>query len=712
MASSTPAQPYNSARKVAAAVVAMAAYAAAPVHAQYQQQFGPSQLFPRVFAPTNHSEMPLVMRDAIQSVATGTRLLAVKPRIMGGEQSPLGIYPWGASIGLKGLTPREGHFCGGSFIAPNWVLTAAHCVRPDSANKIQVYGDSNFLETGGKVFPVDRVIIHESYDEDTLENDVALLHVTTRYGGEILRPLAPADAERLAAAGTVAVAVGWGLTAEGTEVRNAERRISVQIVDNPTCNGLASYAGAVTDGMMCVGFPEGGKDSCQSDGGGPLAVGDGKGGRYQVGVASWGEGCGRPMKFGVYARVTTVYPWIMDRLAGKPQPPRKPKPQVAQTSALPATAPAAARTTANTPASTQTRSVGAPAASPPPLQLGPRSLYPQSAATPSDVPIVMRDAQQYLQNRQRLLALKPRIIGGEPAPVNAYPFMASISVRNSNPRNGHFCGGSFVAADWVLTAAHCVKSDQAANIQVYGGSNQLSSGGRVYGVTRVIVHERYDSITQENDIALLQLSQRAVVSTVSPLPATEADRLAGAGTAATAIGWGLTSEGGDVQNTLRRVGVEIVSNQACNAPGAYAGGITDGMLCAGFRAGGRDSCQGDSGGPLIVNNDNGTFYQAGVVSWGEGCGQPNKYGVYTRVSEYRSWIADRVIGRTANTAPASRRTTPAPPPTPATRNAPTSPRLRNGVPSNSRAEAPAVSKKQINRARPIDPMSRQSSVGR
>ena len=698
MASSAPAQPYNSARKVAAAVVAMAAYAAAPAHAQYQQQFGPSQLFPRVFAPTNHSEMPLVMRDAIQSIATGTRLLAVKPRIMGGEQSPLGIYPWGASIGLKGLTPREGHFCGGSFIAPNWVLTAAHCVRPDSANKIQVYGDSNFLETGGKVFPVDRVIIHESYDEDTLENDVALLHVTTRYGGEILRPLAPADAERLAAAGTVAVAVGWGLTAEGTEVRNAERRISVQIVDNPTCNGLASYAGAVTDGMMCVGFPEGGKDSCQSDGGGPLAVGDGKGGRYQVGIASWGEGCGRPMKFGVYTRVASVYSWIRDRLVGKPQPPKKPKPQVARTPALPALAPAAPRTAAtNVQPQTQTRSASVPAGAPQELQLGPRSLYPQSAVAASDVPIVMRDAQQFLQNGQRLLALKPRIMGGEPAPANAYPFMASISLRNSNPRNGHFCGGSFIAADWVLTAAHCVKADQAANIQVYGGSSQLSGGGRVYGVGRIIVHESYDPITQENDVALLQLSQRASIATVNPLPATEADRLAGAGTAATAIGWGLTSQGGAVQDTLRRVGVEIVSNQACNAPNSYAGGITAGMLCAGYRAGGRDSCQGDSGGPLIVSNGNGTFYQAGVVSWGEGCGQPNKYGVYTRVSAYRSWIADRVLGRTATSAPGTRAVTPPPQTAPASRSTPATPRLRNGVPSNSRAEA-VVEKKVRNKA--------------
>ena len=110
----------------------------------------------------------------------------------------------------------------------------------------------------------------------------------------------------------------------------------------------------------------------------------------------------------------------------------------------------------------------------------------------------------------------------------------------------------------------------------------------------------------------------------------------------------------DIVITRRRVGLEIVSNESCNAPSAYAGGITSGMLCAGFRAGGKDSCQGDSGGPLVVSDGSGGFYQAGVVSWGEGCGTPNKYGVYTRVSSYQTWIADQMAGRSVSAAPPSR----------------------------------------------------------
>lgn len=294
--------------------VAMASWPEPSLAQYYYYQLGPKRLYQPADEATNHKQTPLNMRDAIQNLTVGTRLLAVKPRIIGGEPAPAGIYPWVASIGIKGVPTRDGHFCGGAFIATNWVITAAHCVNKEAANKIQVFGNSSALSEDGTIYPVDRIAIHEKYDDNTSDWDVALLHVTKSFAARTIPLLPPADADRLAAPGGLAVVAGWGLTAEGTEVSNALRHVTVQIQSNKVCNGLASYSGTVTDQMLCAGFVEGGKDSCQGDSGGPLMVSDRDGSFYQAGVVSWGEGCGRLNKFGVYTRVSTIQAWAADKM--------------------------------------------------------------------------------------------------------------------------------------------------------------------------------------------------------------------------------------------------------------------------------------------------------------------------------------------------------------------------------------------------------------
>lgn len=280
---------------------------------------GPRSLYPATNQLRKESDVPLVMRDALQHIATGMRLLAVEPRIMGGEPAPEGAFPWMASIELK-LRRKDAHFCGGAFIAPQWVITAAHCVKPDSAGTIEVLGGTNTLEIGGELYPVDRVIVHEKYSTETQDYDVALLHLAKPYNGTTIRLLTAADAGRLAGPGHLAISAGWGYASEAGDVSNVLRSVTVQIVSNKTCNGLAAYAGAVTDRMICAGFPEGGKDACQGDSGGPLMVSDGKGGYFQAGITSWGEGCGRPNKFGVYTRVSTVADWVAEKIGTRAAP--------------------------------------------------------------------------------------------------------------------------------------------------------------------------------------------------------------------------------------------------------------------------------------------------------------------------------------------------------------------------------------------------------
>ena len=623
----------------AAALVATAAmFAGGPQssQAQYYYQIGPKRLYQSADADTRHRNIPLVMRDAIQNFTVGTRLLPVNSRIIGGAPAPVGIYPWMASIGLKGVDPQDGHFCGGAFIAPDWVITAAHCVNKEVADKIQVLGNTNALSEGGTIHLVDRVVSHEQYDENTSNHDVALLHISSRFSARTLPLLSAAEAERFAAPGSLAVVAGWGMTAEGSEVVNALRHVTVLIRDNMGCNGLAAYSGAVTDQMLCAGFAEGGKDSCQGDSGGPLMVPDRAGGFFLAGIVSWGEGCGRLNKAGVYTRVSTIQAWVADKISNDGAvgaPTAAPKRNARTTRSRGANNAPNPR-----PATAPIRQVERALE----IQIGPRTLYPQPSGGQTDLPLAMRDALQHIETGKRLLAVKPRIMGGEPSPAGAYPWAASLGMKNNNPRDGHFCGGSFIAPNWVITAAHCVKADSASKIQVYGGNNNLDGGGTVYPVDRIVIHEKYDAGTQENDVALVHLTKPYTGKTMRLLSAADAGRLASPGTSAVVVGWGLTVEGGDVQNTQRRVTVRILSNEACNSAAAYGGSITSGMLCAGFAAGGKDSCQGDSGGPLTIDDGAGDRIQAGVVSWGEGCGRLNKFGVYTRVSSIQAWAAGKI----------------------------------------------------------------------
>jgi secreted trypsin-like serine protease len=282
---------------------------------------------------------------------------------------------------------------------------------------------------------------------------------------------------------------------------------------------------------------------------------------------------------------------------------------------------------------------------PPASRLGPlprdqvssgRSLAGKALPTPYD------DALNYEKNRGRLF--EGRIVGGMPAPVGAYPWTVAIGLANQPMSLGQFCGGSLIAKQWVLTAAHCVDGIQSADrITIKQGSNFLSSGGQLVAVTEIIVHPQWNRARYENDIALLRLGPTPVESVpVHLLQQTVADELFGTGVLAIVAGWGLTAENGAPSDVLRHVGVEVVANDTCNGPQSYPGQIAATMVCAGFVAGQKDSCQGDSGGPLMVFDRKGSYFLAGIVSWGDGCARGGKYGVYTRVAQYADWVAQKV----------------------------------------------------------------------
>jgi len=219
----------------------------------------------------------------------------------------------------------------------------------------------------------------------------------------------------------------------------------------------------------------------------------------------------------------------------------------------------------------------------------------------------------------------PKIVGGVEAVKGEFPFMVSLQ----GSYGGHFCGGSLIKKDWVLTAAHCVPGGIKTVVAGLYDQSQMQ-GVEKLAVDKVISHPDYNKQPQDYDFALVHLKS---ASKFAPVALNKAE-ITGKADFVTA-GWGYTEENGDIPNILRKVTVPFVTAEACSA--AYPGSITDRMICAGFEEGGKDSCQGDSGGPLLIGSGAKTAL-AGVVSWGEGCARPKKFGVYSKVSSVMEWI--------------------------------------------------------------------------
>ncbi|XP_048022345.1 ST14 transmembrane serine protease matriptase b [Megalobrama amblycephala] len=235
-----------------------------------------------------------------------------------------------------------------------------------------------------------------------------------------------------------------------------------------------------------------------------------------------------------------------------------------------------------------------------------------------------------------------RIVGGKDSNEGEWPWQVSLHMKTQ----GHVCGASVISNRWLVTAAHCVqdnekfKYSQPDQWEVYLGllNQGETNKSTKRSVKRIISHPQYDHQSYDNDIALMELDSPVTLSqNIWPVCLPEATHDFPAGKSVWITGWGkLREELDDVASVLQKAEVRIINSTVCSK--LMDDGITPRMICAGVLSGGIDACQGDSGGPMTSVESNGRMFLAGVVSWGDGCGLRNRPGIYTRVTEYRSWI--------------------------------------------------------------------------
>ncbi|XP_013929199.1 PREDICTED: suppressor of tumorigenicity 14 protein-like [Thamnophis sirtalis] len=248
----------------------------------------------------------------------GIRAYSKQSRIVGGMDSSSGEWPWQVSL----HTQNDGHVCGASLISNKWLVTASHCFN--EKNYVR-YTDPSLWTAYMGLLDLDnrtnrlvqkrtikKIIRHPLFNDFTFDYDIALMELSSpvTFSKEII-PICLPDATHDFPAGKAFWVTGWGKTQEHGAGARILQKAEIRAINQTMCESL--LVNQLTPRMMCVGVLTGGIDACQGDSGGPLTSIEVNNRMFLAGVVSWGDGCARRDRPGVYTRVTKLRTWIKQK---------------------------------------------------------------------------------------------------------------------------------------------------------------------------------------------------------------------------------------------------------------------------------------------------------------------------------------------------------------------------------------------------------------
>ncbi|CAF1050046.1 unnamed protein product [Adineta ricciae] len=528
-------------------------------------------------------------------------------RIFGGSEPPINTFPWMVSVRIDALSSLT-HICGGALISDSFVLTSVSCLQatlilPSILSvKAGIHRAFNDTDENAQLRRVTQVITHPNYTATNLLNDLALVMVDKPFNIKGISVSTITLSNQTNLKDFELIAIGWGFMENTTNTTKPPLSMQQVIVrENVECtNEIAANPKT----QLCAA------GACRGDGGGPLMIHSEGVQQYElVGVISARFSC---TSRGIYTRIAPFIDWIFNTMKNPPPPPTFPPIIVIPTIAL---------------------------STPKPDVLGPPIPFPCNTSYTcgcSSIPVVFHDEPPFPNTTHG--RNQGRIVGGENAQPYSWPWVVSIRSQ----LNTHFCGGSLLNEEWVLTAAHCITN--ATGIKVHIGVHNLTHPSlQILEVAQRIVHPYYNvSARYFNDIALLRLAQLADLTTAAKHagitcrpPITAGVDHPQVGTPLAVIGWGQLLSNGIRPQVLRQVRVKTIANDDRRCLNSKT--HKERQFCAMVDGGQKDSCQGDSGGPIHQwLGDH--WEQVGIVSFGTGCGEAEHPGVYTRLSFYHDWI--------------------------------------------------------------------------